>query len=333
MRHLKKLIFCFALPIFLLSCDDPALTGQIEPFEKELFLFGEFANPNGNDPVIELDLAKSSDEINISNNAIAQIDNNRIEMFFPNIRIKDELGVYQIQFLEDIVTEEFREGKWVQDVENNLEAYYARSLDVVLVLDVSSSLASDVALVKDYARTFVSTLFDNNENARIAVVGFSEDIHNLPLTNNENTAINFINALEENKDATKLYEAIDSGLDLIENSVAEGRAIVTFTDGRNNSWTYSKYETPNLVLNRLQGMEISSYTIGFTGKGGVDEPTLQNFAINGLYEFPETTGDLLKVFDKFASSVVSTYLFVYERNSSPISNPIELRFRIKVKLF
>ncbi|MDB4286003.1 VWA domain-containing protein [bacterium] len=328
----KCLTVIFALVIFLTSCEK-TFYGEISPYQKELFLFGEFSNPNGNNPQIVMDLQNSSNEISISSTADASITNNRIEMIFPNIRIEDELGTYQIELSDDIITEELREGEWIEDVENSLQAFVAQNLDVVLVLDVSSSLGNDVVLVKQYARDFISTLFSKNPNSRIGVIGFSDEIYSLPLTNNSSSAISFINNLEENKDATKLYEAIDIGLDLIESSTSEGRAMVTFTDGRNNSWSSTDFETPNLVLNRLNSMDINSYTIGLTGKGGVDESTLEKFSVNGLFEFPETTGDLLKVFNKFANSVVSTYLFVYDRNSSPITNPIELRFRIKVKLF
>lgn len=314
------------------SCEDE-FHGEISPYQKELFLFGKFSNPNGNDPQIVLDLQNSSDEISISSSADASISGNRIKMTFPNIRIEDNLGVYQIESSDDIITEELREGRWVEDVENYLQASYAQNLDVVLVLDVSSSLGNDVELVKRYARDFVNTLFDENPNSRVGIIGFSEEIYALPLTDNSSDVVDFIDDLEENKDATKLYEAVDRGLDLIESSTSEGRAILTFTDGRNNSWSSADYETPDMVSSRLNSMDISSYTIGLTGRGGVDESTLKNFAVNGLFEFPKTTEELLKVFNKFASSFIATYLFVYDRNSSPITNPIELRFRIKVRLF
>ena len=329
----KYLLFGFILFAIILafySCKEN-FYGDIYTYEKELFLFGEFTNTNGNNPKITIDGQASSDEI-IIGTSDASIVNNRIEMQFPNIRIEDELGIYKIEFTEDVITEELREGEWIQDVENNLQAFYAQSLDVVLVLDLSSSLGNDVGFVKEYAIDFINLLFIENPNSRIGIVGFSEYINSLPLTSNKTSAINFVINLVENQDATKLYEAMDRGIDMIENSGSEGRALVTFTDGRNNSWSSVKYETSSSIYNRLNFTNINSYTIGLTGKGGVDESVLQKLAVNGLYEFPETTNDLLKVFNKIANSVVSTYLFVYDRNSSPITNPIKLRFRIKVKL-
>ncbi len=128
---------------------------------------------------------------------------------------------------------------------------------------------------------------------------------------------------------------MDTGIDMIEGSTADGRALVTFTDGKNNSWSeVTKYSTPDLVYNRLVASTVSSYTIGLKGKNeGVDEAELSRLAVRGLFKFPSNITELSPVFQKFANSVAATYVLVYDRNISQIINPIKLRFTINTTVY
>lgn len=329
---MKKLSIVLLLLSTLLSSCEKVFFGEIDPYNKQLFLYAEYSNTAGNNPAINLDLNASSKAIQINPaNTAAFIANGRINLEMSNIRIADALGTYKINTIQ---TEEYRNGQWEGDKENFLRSQSAKELDVVLVLDVSSSLGSDVNDVKRYAIDFVNSLFAENPNSRIGVVGFSENIEILPFTTDRSLANSFIDGLSGGN-ATKLYEAMDMGINIIESSSADGRAIVTFTDGKNNSWSDpQKYSNSNLVYNRLLASQVNSYTIGLKGKNeGVDETELRRLAVRGLYSFPTSTTELNDVFKKFANSVSAAYLFIYDRNVSQILTPIKLRFLLNTTVF
>jgi len=325
---MKKTLTILLLSLACFSCEK-VFYGEIKPYEKQLFLFAEYSNVNGNAPAINLDLNNSSKAIQINpDNTAVNFLNDRIYMVMSNIRLSDALGTYRINSID---TEVFRDGHWVPEPENFLYPDSVKELDVVLVLDVSSSLGSDVNDVKRYATEFVDFLFQENPLSRIGIVGFSENISSLPLTNDRFLAKDFINDLIGGN-ATKLYEAMDVGLSLIETSSADGRAMVTFTDGRNNAPTDIKYESPDYIFNRLSASTVNSYTIGFNGKESVDEATLRKLAVRGLSSFPSSVSELSNVFQKFANSVSSVYVLTYDSNKFQVS-PIKLRFRLNTTVF
>src|SRR5690606_9149462 len=129
-----------------------------------------------------------------------------------------------------------------------------------------TSLGADVQSVKAYANDFIDIVFNENLNSRIAIVGFSQNVSIFPLSNNTTAAKNFVNSLQS-QDATKLYEAIDAGIDILDASIFDGKALIVFTDGRNNAWSTSEFETSQHIRNKLitptqNGVLISVFTIG-----------------------------------------------------------------------
>lgn len=323
--------------ILLLSINSCFKNGEIDPYYSELYLYADYTYLPGDLPQIEINLQQSSSAIKIDTGGVSiAISASRVEMNFHGIRIFDELGVYEIL---DIVTEEYRDDKWEVDVENFLKAEKTAKLDFVLVLDVSSSLGADVYNVKQYAKSFIRLVFEENPESRIGIIGFSESVYIFPLSNNISNAYSFIDNLEIDKDATKLFEAIDNGIDLLFNEDSEGKALVTFTDGRNNHWSdEAKYSSANYIVDRINqptanNVMISSFTIGLEGKGGIDENALRSLALNGgIYNSTSDIETLEKIFDKFANSVASIYTFSYDRNNSHISK-LNIRFKIQTQLF
>jgi Mg-chelatase subunit ChlD len=335
------LVFCI-----LTGCSK-VFDGEVIPYYKKLYLYGNYSNFTVNSnrtpigPALALDLSKTSRAVQISTGqapTVTNAANNRVLLSFNNVRFRDELGIYEKL---SVVTEEFRNGKWESDVENTLDVRPTQSLDYILVLDQSSSLGTgDAALVKQYANQFIDNVAAKGIAARVGVVAFSDRIESMPLTQPASyaTVKAFINQ-RQGTDATKLYEAIDTGINLLSASNAEGRALVVFTDGRNNAWSDTKYQTVQYISGRLaqsgvnRVSKISSYTIGLEGKGGVDRDALASLAQNGgISEIASDGGALDKVFQKFAASVTTVYSLVYNRNNSPLSELLPLRFSITTKL-
>ena len=69
----------------------------------------------------------------------------------------------------DVVTEELRNEKWEQDVENKLTLTKTQNLDIVLVPDYSSSLGNDIVSVKNYAINFINSIRDQNSGAKVGI--------------------------------------------------------------------------------------------------------------------------------------------------------------------
>lgn len=327
-----KYLLGFVLITTLLSCKK----GEIKPYLKDVYLYANYQYIQGQNPTLTIlpDLTSSSISIETTNSS-AQIIGQRAVLNLFGAKIFDALGTYDVLEVE---TEEYRNGKWEIDYENFLSASKTSFLDIVLVLDVSSSLGSEVNLVKEYANEFIDVVFANNSNSRVGVVGFSQDIYVQNLTDNSTALKSFINSLVS-QDATKLYEAIDKGIDLLFNTTNEGKAIVVFTDGKNNAYSSNDFTNSNFVYNRLlqptlNNVKISCFTIGLDGKGGIDEDDLKRLALNGgFYRKTNDIKVLGQIFNKFASSVGSIYTFKYDRNFSFVSDPLPLRFKIKTQLY
>jgi Mg-chelatase subunit ChlD len=256
---------------------------------------------------------------------------------FKNVRISDYLGNYEID-LSTVTTEEKRKDDFKFDSENSLHVTQNRSFDVVMVLDFSSSLGTDVDTVRRYALEFVDSIFALNKTAQIGVVGFAYRVDTMGLTGDKTTIKSFIDKeSRKSEDATKLFEAIDMGVTLISKSIAESKAIFVFTDGANNSQSKSIYEKEDYLLANLSKSyhqsKIAVYTIGLQGKGDFDEKVLGDLAVNGgIKAVPESSEELGAVFQKFANNMSKSYSFTYRRNDSHNSTPIPLRFKMKILL-
>jgi hypothetical protein len=348
------LILCIISIAFLLfSCERifrDFLDGGIDPYYKELILYADYNYPKNSMPSFIIDRAESSRAIKFIDNQSPKVLTipDRFELVVPNVRFYDELGVYQVpdtrannaENTRAIIAEKYINGKWTEDVEDNLKAKRSLNLQVVLVLDMSLSLGDDIQLVKNYAISAVERLLSrssNGNNVEIGIILFAQNINKLDFTTNITTLRNFIGNATASS-ATKLYEGINTGIDLFYNSPKQpdARALILFTDGKNNSQSDAKFENANFVESRLrqpfgkdQGF-ITSYSIGLDGKqDGVDREVLKKLALNGgISEFTNSSIDLQKVFGRIIDNAASVWTLVYDRNNSPISNPEKLRFRI-----
>jgi hypothetical protein len=130
---------------------------------------------------------------------------------------------------------------------------------------------------------------------------------------------------------------MNAGIDILQSSQADGKAILTFTDGTDNN--SDPQFTPEYLFNKLTNdtinagnVLINSFTIGLEGNGGVDRPVLENLAANGgVARFPQNISELELIFEKFSESISNVYNLTYIRNQQiiPESNPARLRFVFK----
>ena len=186
---MNKIIFMLsAMVVFsLVSCeeeDDPAPSANPG---RQYYLYIDFWNPSGTNPQISFDAESSSPEIRIDfEQTFAGVAEppNLTKVLIDNVRIIDDNYVnYEI---DAITAFEWREDidDWKIDVEFVMNYEPVGDLNVVLVLDASSSLDDDFTKVKEFASSFVSQIFQASPSAKIGIVDFSDVINSLPLTNN-----------------------------------------------------------------------------------------------------------------------------------------------------
>jgi len=326
---MKLLQFLSALTLLVAftSCNKDDVGPSPRPEQFELYI--DFWNPDGNNPQIQFDKENSSPEIKIDfSKTFAGIAEppNLTKVLIENVRIIDEDNVnYRI---DEIDAYEFRDdiNDWKKDVEFIMQYDYVQDLAVVIVLDASASLGDDFETIKNYANDFIGRILEQNPDAQIGIVSFSDEINSFGLTNNH-TALNSYIASIEQGPFTSMYEAMDLGIEMLNNAGSESKAILTFTDGTDNN-SKPQY-TPASLIGKLSDNQITSFTVGLDGNGGVDKPVLENLAANnGAVAFPNTLKELGEVFEGFSESISTVYNLTYIRNQQPIpaEEPAKLRF-------
>jgi Mg-chelatase subunit ChlD len=336
---MKKILYCLYLIIiwFCFACNKGK--NAFDPYVETKFINALYSNPNGNNPLLIIDTTNTSEGIQYPSTPFTSFTsfNGKIFLNIPNIRFQDKLGIYNID--DNLTTEVYKNNKWSVDQENKLVFDKKSKIDVVLVLDLSTSLGIDVDNVKQYATNFINNVIQNlSDSSRVGLIIFSayNNIQMIPLTRQINTLSDPINSYVGDS-ATALYAAIDKGITMLKSSSVENKALVVFTDGYNNDWQNeeAKYRYVDTVLNHIERTTFSTYTIGFTGKGNLEDDILKKLAFNGgVYAFPSSSDELSNVFNIFFRRISSTYSFIYTVNSGTVasSSPLQIRFKIKTTL-
>jgi len=334
MKILKHCIVLLTLTLLFTACGKNGDDAQ--PQSKEFELYIDFWNTQGTNPMISFDAQNSSPEVKIDFSKTFEgvaVPPKFTNVIIDNVRIIDPNAVnYDIG---KITAYEWHEDidDWKEDVEFTCTFSQVQDLTVMMVLDASASLGQDIAKVKQYASNFVTAILTDIPNAHIGIIDFSDEIHSFPPTNNKVALQNYIAAIEQGP-FTSLYEAVNLGIDVLDNVTAEGKTILIFTDGTDNN---SNPEfTPQYLLDKLDnttsGVRINSFTIGLEGNGGVDKPVLEKLAVHGgSAAFPKNIDELGKVFEKFSNSIANVYNLTYVRNQQviPDTDKRKLRFVIK----
>jgi len=326
-----KTLFLFSIAVLLFACKKD----KTEP--KTTFdIYIDFWNPTGTDPQISLDETQTSDEIKIDfdKGFIGEaVGTTHTKVVIDNFRIIDDN--YKNYSISKITAFEKNDlGTWGEDVEFTMSYDKTRSLSVVLVLDRSGSLGDDFVKVKEYAVEFVNKLFEEtSNNVRIGIVDFSTITQSLTISSNKTEIISYINSLELEVDGfTAFYESVDQAVDmLIAESAAESKAILGFTDGKDNQSTITSTDVRNKLVDDVSEIKISSFMIGLEGNGTIEKSVLQNLAVNGgVSQFPANATELQTSFDNFSSAIANVYNLTYTRNQKVIqeSAPAKLKFSI-----
>ncbi len=319
-RKLISLPIIFA--VLFISCDSP--TSDDEDIIGNFDLYGSYTNTNGENPIFEINDTLTHSAINYSQMPAVSLNGRDVNITLNMVSVSTQDLKYDIDTLR---IEEMLNDEWVWFPEFSMRMDNLTQIAVVLVLDVSSSLGNDFYTVKEIAKEFVDIIKDNNVGARIGVVAFSTDIQSLPLTDIRWDVKNYIDDLEQ-AEFTKLYDAMQVGTEMLIGEMAEGKALVTFTDGRDN---YSRHNPEDIKNLMLMDESLTSYTMGLQGKGGVEASVLQDLAIGGQFRMVNSIEDLRSAFVLFGDLVSDVYQVVYTRNDQIITEPRQIRFSFQAR--
>lgn len=180
----------------------------------------------------------------------------------------------------------------------------AEGIDIAVVLDVSSSMASRdfggtsrIDAAKKVLREFLAGL----KNDRAGVVVFaSEALVLSPLTLDYAAPERLVEPIVPGKilpDGTAIGTGIATGLNLLRESQAKSRVVILLTDGENNMGDIAPLDAAEIA--RLLGVRV--YTVGVVPRSAavsVDERVMQRVsdATEGRYYRASDEGALLEVY-------------------------------------
>lgn len=349
MNNIKNTLLLSLLIVFsTFGCkDDSNDDGNTTASESRFEMYFSYFNPDGDNPTIMLNSEfDSSTEIIIDSSSVVTetLSGNQVQATFNNVAILRPANGGQAQvnyIIEDVSVEVYEDGEWYLDTEFEYSFSELSDLEMVMVLDASTSLGTQFPQIQSFVKKFVDNVYRDVNNVSVGIVDFAGYIDHQIIQGDQLIVNQYIDNIELRGD-TKLYEGMDRGLDLFNlgdatpNNQPKTKAMVTFTDGRDN---YSDTESYNegTLLNRLISDEngnsrVASFTIGMGDN--INETVLRNLAVNGgIASFPSDLEALEGVFDDFASTVSTSNSLTYQRNDQKISaeNAKSLRFVIKVK--
>ncbi len=183
------------------------------------------------------------------------------------------------------------------------ETVSAEGIDIVLAIDVSSSmLAEDLEPNRlEAAKVVAADFVEGRVNDRIGLVVFAgEAFTQVPLTLDYSVVTDLLGQMEVGmiEDGTAVGMGLATAVKRLQASDAESRVVVLLTDGRNNTGEIG----PVTAGQMAQALGVRVYTIGAGGEGmariPIDDPMLGRRYANvevdideaSLREVAETTG-------------------------------------------
>lgn len=197
----------------------------------------------------------------------------------------------------------------------SLSTNTAADLSVALVLDVSGSMVGQPLLdVKSGAARFLDKL---GKADQAAVIAFSDEVNLDPASLDPERETAFSSNLDdayslvENLQAggkTELYNAVEKAVKLTSQLPPGHRAVLVFTDGRNEPADVGDPESP---INLAKEANIPVFVIAL-GQD-IDAPYLQRLATEtgAYYSFTPISSELVKVFNDMAGLLKTVYVMKY----------------------
>ena len=217
------------------------------------------------------------------------------------------LGAGDVTVLEDGVKQDLTYFREASEGEEKIP------LSVVLVLDASGSMKSNLRFLQEAAQSFVQKLEDVDS---ALVVQFNETIKgSAEFTSDLDRLDEFIDALQA-WGGTSLYDAVHYSLGRVKDQPGR-KAVVVFTDGADTTSQMGEQE----VVDYARAVEATVYGIGFKGDGYGGSPRgfLKKISAEtgGAFFAPDNVSDLIKIFGEISRELHNHYAFAYSPKRAP----------------
>ncbi len=197
----------------------------------------------------------------------------------------------------------------------HLRAAADLELDVVLVLDYTESMraaggGTGIDEMKAAAQRIIYSLAPNH---RVAVVEFHDNLGGddfstlVPFTFDKNEAVAAVRDFEPFHGFSKLWDAVDHGLQLFPATPVAGRlnVLVFLSDG----FDASSSQSPGQVIATAQARSVRVHSVGVEEQRFLDQEEMERVAADtgGRFFTTEAVGDLVRVFGSIGQELSATY--------------------------
>jgi Ca-activated chloride channel family protein len=199
-------------------------------------------------------------------------------------------------------------------------------LSVVLALDTSGSMRSNLHFLKEAALTFVRKLEDADV---ILVVDFNEAVRgSAEFTGDIPRLETFI----EGRDAwggTSLYDATHYALSRVRGQPGR-KAVVVFSDGADTTSTLDERD----VVAYARAVEATIYCVGIHGDRGLFAPSPKGFLkklaeeSGGSFFFPDKVSELIRIFSAISEELHNHYALGYTPARAPDGSWRKIEVRV-----
>jgi Ca-activated chloride channel family protein len=231
------------------------------------------------------------------------------------------LGTGDVQVMEDGVVQQVSYFREAGGTEGD-----RIPLSVVLALDSSGSMRTNMRFLQEAAGTFVNRL-EADDSALI--VDFNEGVRGSgEFTGDVERLERSIEALQA-WGGTSLFDAINYGLNRLKDRPGR-KALIVFSDGADTTSQMKEQD----VVDYARAVEATVYCIGIRGEQGLVARSPRGFLrkvakeTGGEFFFPERVGELVKVFTDISNELHNHYALGY----SPARPPDGTWRQIAVKL-
>jgi len=190
---------------------------------------------------------------------------------------------------------------------------------VALVLDTSGSMAGSADILKNAAKLAIS---NSPNNSFFSIVQFDEEIKLLQDFTENIAALSFaIDQMKISQRGTCLYDAAFSAVEAMEKAPAGRRAVILFTDGKDETRegkACSKHTYQELIDKAMKG-QVPIHTIGLSVKeAGINSLELGSMAAStGGFSAIGNTSNLENAFSQIMNALKAQWMVesnIYPRN-------------------
>lgn len=189
----------------------------------------------------------------------------------------------------------------------------AKQLGVILVIDASNSMSgAAIERATEAARTLADR---RNVHQSIGIIAFHHRaITVLPPTTDQAKIDAALGAPPELSRGTRIYDAVDAGVELLQKSGITGGSLVVLSDGSDTGSETTVDEVANAA--RQSGVRV--YTVGLRSSA-YDPGPLEELAATGRGRYSEASSSeqLAKIYGRLGQELANQYLVRYRSPAGP----------------